>query len=209
MTTDQAAPNRQDRKRDNALAARRRKILEAAVTCFLENGYHQTGVRDIASRAGVSLGNLYNHFPGKHDILVEIARLEKAELAPLIKLLAKSGPAIKVFDRFVSAYAKHVATPEIVILEIEITSEAIRKDDIATLFLENRQELVAALEHLLKRGVDEGGFRLPADGHETAHMVLELFEGHAYRCVLGDTPMRKLLPDLKAFLLSALGVSIQ
>lgn len=55
-------------RHDRAVAERRGRILEAAVMSFLENGYHQTGVRDIARRAGVSLGNLYNHFPGEHDV---------------------------------------------------------------------------------------------------------------------------------------------
>ena len=200
MPTNDAPPS----KRDKALAARRRKILEAAVMCFLENGYHQTGVRDIAAKAGVSLGNLYNHFPGKHDVLVEIAQLEQAELAPFIRLLAKPGPAPKVFDRFVARYAKHVAAPENVILAIEITSEAIRKQDIGALFTENRQGLVAALETLLKRGVESGDFRLQTDAGEVAQMVLELIEARAYRVVLGSTSMRKLLPGLKAFLRSAL-----
>lgn len=200
MPTNDAPPS----KRDKALAARRRKILEAAVMCFLENGYHQTGVRDIAAKAGVSLGNLYNHFPGKHDVLVEIAQLEQAELAPFIKLLAKPGPAPKVFDRFVARYAKHVAAPENVILAVEITSEAIRKQDIGALFTENRQGLIAALETLLKRGVESGDFRLQTDAGEAAQMVLDLIEARAYRVVLGGTSMRKLLPGLQTFLRSAL-----
>jgi AcrR family transcriptional regulator len=57
-------------KRDAALKERRLHILDAAIACLSEKGYHQTGMRDIAKRAEVSLGNLYNHFPGKHDMLV-------------------------------------------------------------------------------------------------------------------------------------------
>jgi AcrR family transcriptional regulator len=56
-------------KRDKELKSRRAHILEAALMSLLEKGYHQTGVRDIAKRAGVSLGNLYNHFSGKHAVL--------------------------------------------------------------------------------------------------------------------------------------------
>ena len=37
--------------REKATAKRRNQILEAAVMCFLERGYHQTGVRDIAAEA--------------------------------------------------------------------------------------------------------------------------------------------------------------
>ncbi len=194
-------------KRDKALAARRRKILEAAVMCFLEAGYNQTGVRDIAARAGVSLGNLYNYFPGKHDVLVEIAQLERAELDPLIQQLNKPSPALKGFDQFVTSYAKYLSAPENVILSIEITSEAIRKDDLAALFMSNRQALIDALAALMQRGANEGDFCLHANAQETATLVLELIEGRAYHSVFSQTPMRKLLPGLKGFLRSAIGAS--
>ena len=78
-------------KRDRALAKRRQHILEAAVMCILESGYHQTGVREIAKRAGVSLGNLYNHFSGKHEVLAEIAAVERKEMAPILALLHELG----------------------------------------------------------------------------------------------------------------------
>jgi len=194
-------------KRDKALAARRRKILEAAVVCFLENGYHQTGVRDIATKAGVSLGNLYNHFPGKHDVLVEIADLERVEIKVFITQLNKHGLALKRFDRFVTSYAKYLSAPENVILSIEITSEALRKEDLAALFMDNRQALIDALTKLLAKGVQSGEFGLQTVPVEAAHMVLELIEARAYHSVLDGTPMRKLLPGLKAFLRSAIGVS--
>ncbi len=175
--------------------------------CFLERGYHQTGVRDIAARAGVSLGNLYNHFPGKHDVLVEIAELEWVEIEPFITQLNKHGSALKSFDRFVASYAKYLSAPENVILSIEITSEAIRKGDLAAMFMGNRQALIDALANLLTRGGQSGEFLPQSDAQETAQLVLELIEARGYHSVLGSTPMRKLLPGLKAFLRSALGVS--
>ncbi|HDO1150981.1 TPA: helix-turn-helix transcriptional regulator, partial [Aeromonas salmonicida] len=45
----------------NRLEQRRELIIQAALGCFIERGFHQTGMRDIAAAAGVSLGNLYNH----------------------------------------------------------------------------------------------------------------------------------------------------
>lgn len=192
-------------KRDKTVAARRIKIRDAAMMCFLENGYHQTGVRDIAARAGVSLGNLYNHFPGKHDVLVEIAALERDELEPFIQQLGQPGPPLRRFDRFVADYAKYLSKPENVILTIEISSEAIRKPDLGALFVENRELLTFALASLLTRGSDAGEFELRSNATETAQMVLELIEGRAYHCVLGEAKMRRILPGLKVFLWSALG----
>ncbi len=192
------------RNRAKQMAQRRDQILTAAMMCFLENGYHQTGVRDIAKRAGVSLGNLYNHFPSKHDVLSEIAQLERDEMAPFLSILAKPGDATKGLAKFLKAYAKYLAAPENVILSVEITAEAIRKPDIAALFLGNRDIMVASLAALLERGAQEGNFRATPSSRDTAHMILELVEAGAYRSVLGDVRMRKITPNLFEFVMAGL-----
>ena len=190
-------------KRENAIAQRRSQILEAALECFLENGYHQTGVRDIAKKAGVSLGNLYNHFPGKHDVLAEIAALERLELAPYLKILTHPAPAPKVLEKFLTAYAKYLADPDTVVLTLEISSEAIRKPDIAEMFTENREQLAAALTTVLERGIAEGSLRRLPNPQETAQLIIEVTEGSAYRCVLSNVPMRKVMKGLRDFVSAA------
>lgn len=191
-------------KRDKASAQRRNQILEAAVMCFLERGYHQTGVRDIANRAQVSLGNLYNHFPGKHDVLVEIAMLERKEMDPFLKILAMRSPTPKVLDKFIRAYSKYLAAPENVILTLEISSEAIRQPDIAQLFVENRAELTHALTAVVKRGIDDKDFRAVPDPEQASQIIIEVLEGSAYRSVLSEVPMRKLMGSVKDFILTSL-----
>ncbi|MGR3760670.1 TetR/AcrR family transcriptional regulator [Roseobacteraceae bacterium NS-SX3] len=190
-------------KRERAIAQRRAQILEAALECFLENGYHQTGVRDIAKKAGISLGNLYNHFPGKHDVLAEIAALERLELAPFLKILARPAPAPKVLNKFLTAYAKYLAEPDTVTLTLEISSEAIRKPDIAAMFMDNREQLAAALTAVLERGIAEGDLRCLPDPRETAQLIIEAAEGSAYRCVLSSLSMRKAVKGLWDFVSSA------
>ena len=190
-------------KRETTTALRRGKILDAAVMCFLENGYHQTGVREIAKRAGVSLGNLYNHFPGKHDMLAEIAALERTELAPFLKQLAEPSPALDVLDRFVSAYAAYLATPETVILTVEIASEAIRKPDIGALFMANRRDLAAALAPVIERGIADGSLRADLDPSQASQLIIELIDASAYRKVLGEVAMDEILAGLTDFVFAA------
>ena len=61
-----------------ALEARRGRIEEAARELFISRGFHATSMRDIAQRAATSLGNLYNYYPTKEDILESIiARYQK------------------------------------------------------------------------------------------------------------------------------------
>lgn len=47
-------------------------ILEAARQLFLRQGYHATGMREIAQETGISLSAVYNHFSSKEEILQEI-----------------------------------------------------------------------------------------------------------------------------------------
>lgn len=47
---------------------RRREILDCAVRCFAERGYHSTSVADIVQAAGVAQGTFYNYFESKRAI---------------------------------------------------------------------------------------------------------------------------------------------
>jgi len=55
-------------------AAERKKgrIEDAAKQLFIRQGFHATSMRNIAARAGTSLGNLYNYYPTKEAILGSI-----------------------------------------------------------------------------------------------------------------------------------------
>jgi len=46
----------------------RRCILEAALVCFLEDGYEQATVSRIRERSGVSNGAFFHHFPSKEAL---------------------------------------------------------------------------------------------------------------------------------------------
>lgn len=191
-------------KRAQATAERKRAILEAAVMCFIETGYHQTGMRDIAKRAGVSLGNLYNHFAGKTDILAEIAAIERDELTPFLEILAQVAPARDVLAEFATTYTQHLSAPETIILTLELTSEAIRHAGIADLFMDSRGMLVDALTDLLQRGVDDGTLRASKSATETAFLLLQMMEGAAFRHGIEGVPIEAVVDNQLEFIQAAL-----
>ncbi|GAA1226223.1 TetR/AcrR family transcriptional regulator [Kitasatospora nipponensis] len=71
-----AAGGRRERKK----AATRQAIADTALRLFLERGYEQVGVREIAEGADVSVSTLFNYFPQGKEALVfdEDARNEAA-----------------------------------------------------------------------------------------------------------------------------------
>jgi AcrR family transcriptional regulator len=48
------------------------QIEDAAIELFMEQGYHATSMRQIAERAELALGGIYNHFAGKEEIFEAI-----------------------------------------------------------------------------------------------------------------------------------------
>lgn len=51
---------------------RRVQLLTAAQDVFVANGYHASGMDDIAEHAGVSKPVLYQHFPGKLELYLAL-----------------------------------------------------------------------------------------------------------------------------------------
>jgi AcrR family transcriptional regulator len=75
-----------------AAARTREKLHEAALALFTTQGFHGTGMREIATRAGVSLGNIYNHHATKDELFASLLDDWEARYTapdtPLAKALA-------------------------------------------------------------------------------------------------------------------------
>lgn len=56
-------------------AAKRQEILQAAISVFVEKGYHGAKMADIAVAAGMGKGTLYEYFPTKESLPKEIFNL--------------------------------------------------------------------------------------------------------------------------------------
>ena len=53
---------------------RKQLVEDAALVLFRQRGFHSVGLREIADQAGVSIGNIYNHFGDKHSWIKGIIR---------------------------------------------------------------------------------------------------------------------------------------
>jgi len=64
----------------------RLQIEDAAIELFIEQGYHATSMRQIADRADLALGGIYNHFKSKDEIFeaVIVDKHPYKKLLPLI-----------------------------------------------------------------------------------------------------------------------------
>jgi AcrR family transcriptional regulator len=67
-----------------------RRILQAAYQLFVTHGYHGTSMRRIAAEAGIALGGVYNHFPGKRQLFTAVL-LEHHPYREVIPALEAAG----------------------------------------------------------------------------------------------------------------------
>lgn len=74
---EQPAPSLRRRKRDE----RRDRVYVAAVTLFVEQGFDDTSMDDIAERSGLSRTTVFNHFPRKAAFLEEWSRRRRQRAA--------------------------------------------------------------------------------------------------------------------------------
>jgi len=84
--------------RDRTIEKNKRKIERAALQLFTSKGFHGTTVREIAEKAGVSMGKLYIYYDTKEEIFIDLAQrlgqkieaLRQKELIPLLMSLDPS-----------------------------------------------------------------------------------------------------------------------
>ena len=86
---------------------KKEKIIEAGFILICENGYYNTNTAEIAKKAGVSTGIVYQYFKDKYDILIEgLAKYGDNIFFPMLKskevLFDK-----KDFDKFLKQMIKY------------------------------------------------------------------------------------------------------
>ncbi len=77
----------------------RRQILDAAYRLMIRQGYAATSMRQIAARAHLALGGIYNHFSSKAEVFAVIVEERHPFLAILPILITVQGDSVESFVR--------------------------------------------------------------------------------------------------------------
>ena len=117
------------------LDRRKRAIVDAARTLFVEQGYERTTVGDIVERAGGSLSTVYKVF-GSKDGLLEAVVFEKTGSGEIIinHAMALGGSPAEILHRLAEDLRAHFLNPEMVALVRIVIARSINDRDFAQMF---------------------------------------------------------------------------
>lgn len=177
-TGDLAVPGRRREQSEQ----RRDRVLVAAQECLGELGFARATVTEIARRAGVSNGLLYQFFKNKEalleQVLKEVVREWVRAMVPREEETATQ--ALEgMFRRSVDFCRTHPLLPALLREDPELQLSRTRAAGRNR--VEPHRELVASL---LDRGIAGGEFRADLDVAATADILCQLqsdYSGRAYR----------------------------
>lgn len=184
--------------------ATQERVREAAVTLFAARGFHGTGIRDLASAAGVSSATLYHYMGTKEDLLVAV--MEQA-----LDLLAGEAAAA------LAACPPDPASRLAALVEVHVRAHALRRretrvvdDEVRCLTGAARAAVIArrdAYQALWRAVLDDGiaaGTMTAASPATTTRALLELCSGIArWYDPAGPEPLEALVRQYRELVLAA------
>lgn len=159
------SPDREDK---------RAAILAAARRSFQRRGFHQTGVAEVCSEAGMSPGGLYRYFPSKDAIIVALIEEEQADVSAQITAVCEGADdvlgALLTLSR--AAFEASLADDQKMSWWFEVLAEAGRNPAVADIVRRFNERNTAAVANALRRGRDQGQVRADVDLDAAALMLL-------------------------------------
>jgi AcrR family transcriptional regulator len=170
-------------------AVRRFHILEAAMICFSQKGYHQTTMDDIVQQAGLSKGGLYVHFNSKKELFLSLFDGFVDEFG---LFTVADTPDLTAYERLVNLLAEMVATAtsdnfrETSALMTDIWAQNSRDQEINLMAKKLYEKVRFPLAQLIEDGIAEGTFKT-IDATSMANIIVAVFEGLLIQAMVDET----------------------
>ncbi|EPL8196152.1 TetR/AcrR family transcriptional regulator [Klebsiella aerogenes] len=152
------------------------KLIVAAAACFAEKGFNGTSVREIALRAGISLGAMYTYFKGK-DELIEAIILEEQKSALAKHQERFEGSHFAQICALAVSCIEEVGYPSSHQLWVEIIAESARKLALRQIFVNSDRIMRDGMAQIITRGIAAGELSPHVNVEEATLTIFALIDG--------------------------------
>ena len=166
----------------NTLSDKRLRLVEAACAVFAEKGYASTRVAEIAERAGVGKGTVYEYFSSKEELLFAVFESINLDISSRMNTaLSEGGPACDTLLALLRLGAEIIsAQVDLTPVMLDFWAASRGKDfeeDYREAVVSNYEiyrNLVAAF---IRGGQERGEFRPEVDAEALAATVVATVDG--------------------------------
>lgn len=142
------------KKRQKRTIESREKINRAAWELFQKKGYFQTNTKEIAKRAGVSVGNFYNYYKDKKEVylalLMEYYKGSYAALETLKEGIANYEEPQRAFYEYAKSQFERADQSDRFFSDCHVVMRD--NEDMQQLCNDSVQEMIELIEELLRNG---------------------------------------------------------
>jgi AcrR family transcriptional regulator len=163
-------------------ASKRSLLVESAARVFAEKGYAATRVADIAVRAGVGKGTVYEYFGSKEELLFAVFELLNHDITVRMRMVLGGDEPIEEQLFNLLRLGAEVVTEQVELQPVLLDFWAVSR---GTGLEARHREAVIATYHVfrgmvsdfIKGGQREGAFRPDVDAEAVAATVIAAVDG--------------------------------
>jgi len=169
------------------LEQRQSEIAEQAVTLFIEKGFIETSMRQIAKAVGIGKSTLYDYFDSKDDLIVFVAQKHLAGLMQRAEMvLAEEGNAADHLQRIMQMHLAFLLENRAFYLRFMTEAQRLKVESQQRLQV-NRYAYQDLVKTLIETGIQQGCFR-PVDATMAMKTIISMMTPVVYTSRPSGTP---------------------
>lgn len=189
---------RREQKREET----RRRLYEASIRIFREQGVAAARIDEIASEVGVSRGTFYFHFPSKDDVLAQMMHESQEAMVDALDDFPAATPLPEILSQVAGLMARQWEQDAALLAEMGMV--ALRRTAQNLAELEESYPLQSALVPWFERASDRGEIHdLIPPVLLSEFFLVNLFGAALAWCGNPVVPLEELLRNVVVFFLRA------
>ena len=169
---------------------RRAQILDAALVCFAQRGFHQTSMHDISAEAGISVGLIYRYFANKEAVISAMADRHKSEIQDVLERARQAPTLLESLEILFTAHCCENSPKVVSAFVVDLYAEASRNPQVADLVRDVLQTSMDGVTDLIARSPE--GKKNAVGGlapNELSELIFAVARGMLMRDVLQPQEM--------------------
>jgi len=137
---------------------RRKEIVNAAVDLFVRKGFHNTTIREIAQKFGMSVGTLYEYIRTKEDILLLVCDYINVTVRMRVKpSLSITEDSVQSLYNAIETYYRIMDEMQDYIIFLYQETKSLSHENREYIF-KSEEDMTRIFEDILKQGIKQGVF---------------------------------------------------